>query len=62
MNAPRPRPYQHYQNTVKCSRCGKEIQKSLSWRKEVSPGHYSYYCPTIHCYEAGRMKWERCGG
>ncbi len=62
MNAPRPRPYERYQSTVKCFTCGKELLKSHSWRKEVAPGHYNYYCPTIHCYEASRRTWERCGG
>lgn len=61
ITAPRPRPYQHYQSTVKCCRCGKEIQKSHSWRKEVANGHYAYYCPTIACYEAGRRIWEKIG-
>ncbi len=62
MNAPRPRPYERYQSTVKCRTCGKELLKSHSWRKENAQGHYVYYCPTILCYEASRRTWERCGG
>ncbi len=60
MNAPRP--YQVYAQTVHCRTCGKEIEKSRAWRKEVASGHYDHYCPTLACYESQTRIWERRGG